>query len=190
MNRTTRIALAAALVGTLGFAGFTRNVSAKQTESQLPGVSQYQTSDGDGEANDATEAPENNQLGQTVAVNNNSKTIKIAQASDGDGETNDDAEEKQEAAKYQSLAKITPEQAASAAEAEIGGKATKVELENEDGNLVYDVEIGKKEVIVDAGNGKVLYTEDENQEDDEATEANRPRSSIQVPDTDNENEKQ
>ena len=115
-----------------------------------------------------------------LAVNNREST-EIAQAKDDD---NDDAEEKQEAAKYQSLAKITPEQAIAAAEAAIGGKAKYVELENENGNLVYDVEIGKKEVIVDAGNGKVLYTEDENQEDDEATEANRPKSSIQVPYTD------
>ena len=153
MSTTKKIALAAALVATLGFAGLTRNVSAKQTESQL-------------------------------TVNNREKT-EIAEASDSDGKTNDDAEEKQEAAKYQSLAKITPEQAKAAAEAAVGGKAKEMELENEDGNLVYDVEIGKKEVIVDAGNGKVLYIEDESQEDDEATEANRPRSSIQVPDTDN-----
>ncbi|MBV6622548.1 MAG: PepSY domain-containing protein [Rivularia sp. (in: Bacteria)] len=151
MNTTKKIALTAALVGTLGFAGLARNVSAKQTNSQLT-VPQYQTT--------------------------------IAQASDGDGEINDDLEEKQEMAKYKSLAKITPEQAKAAAEAEIGGQASEVELENEDGNLVYEVEIGKKEVIVDAGNGKVLYTEDESQEDDEAAEANRPKSSIQVPDTD------
>ena len=154
MSATKIVALAAVLAGTLGFAGLARNVSAKQTESQL-------------------------------AVNNREST-EIAQAIYGDGETDDDAEEKQEAAKYQSLAKITPEQAIAVAEAAIGRKAKEVELENENGNLVYEVEIGKKEVIVDAGNGKVLYTEDENQEDDEATEANRPKSSIQVPDTDNE----
>ncbi|WP_414620356.1 PepSY domain-containing protein [Calothrix sp. CCY 0018] len=115
-----------------------------------------------------------------LAVNNREST-EIAQAIYGDGETDDDAEEQQETAKYQSLTKITFEQAKQAAEAAVGGKAKKVELENEDGNLVYEVEIGKKEVIVDAGNGKVLYTENEDREDDEATEANRPKSSIQVP---------
>ena len=58
-------------------------------------------------------------------------------------------------------------------------------MENEDGNLVYQVKIGQKEVIVDAGDGKVLYTEDVNQED-ENNEASRPKSSIQVPDNDGE----
>ncbi|MEA5594078.1 PepSY domain-containing protein [Rivularia sp. UHCC 0363] len=190
MNTTKRIALAAALVTTLGFAGFARNVSAKQTESPSvqTNTSMTQTSDGDGEANDATEAPENKQqVGQSVAVNNSEKT-EIAEASDGDGETNDDAEEKQEAAKYQSLAKITSQQAQQAAETALGGKAKKVELENEDGNLVYKVDIGNKEVMVDAGNAKILETENQNQEANDAAEANRPRSSIQVPD--NENQKQ
>lgn len=58
-------------------------------------------------------------------------------------------------------AKITIQQAIAIAEAEIGGKASEVELDNEDGNLVYEVEIGEKEVVIDAVNGKVLYTESE-----------------------------
>ncbi|OKH25946.1 peptidase [Hydrococcus rivularis NIES-593] len=95
----------------------------------------------------------------------------------------DDAEEKQEAARLQSLAKITAQQAKQAAETAQGGTASKVELEDEDGNLVYQVVIDQTEVMVDAGNGKVLYTEQANQENEE-DETNRPRSSIQVPDTD------
>jgi uncharacterized membrane protein YkoI len=31
-----------------------------------------------------------------------------------------------------------------------------VDLENEDGNLIYSVEVGRLEVAVDAGNGKIL----------------------------------
>lgn len=91
-----------------------------------------------------------------------------------------DAEEKQEATQLQSLAKISAQQAIQAAEAAQGGTASTVELENENGNLVYEVLIGQTEVVVDAGNGKVLYTEQANQEND-ANEANLPRSSIQVP---------
>jgi Peptidase propeptide and YPEB domain len=97
----------------------------------------------------------------------------------GDQEMNDRAKEQQEAQKLQSLAKITPQQAQQAAEAAQGGQASSVKLENEDGNLVYAVAIGQKEVKVDAGNGRVLYTEVRNQED-KKTEASRPHSSIQV----------
>ena len=84
---------------------------------------------------------------------------KTAEASDGDGEINDDAQDKQESAKLQTLAKITPQQAQQFAEANQGGKASNVKLENEDGNVVYAVAIGQKEVKVDAGNGQVLYTD-------------------------------
>lgn len=102
---------------------------------------------------------------------------KIAEASDGDGETNDDAQEKQESAKLQTLAKITPQQAQQFAEANQGGKASNVKLENEDGNVVYAVAIGQKEVKVDAGNGRVLYTESANSE---GNEVKHPNSSIRV----------
>jgi len=34
-----------------------------------------------------------------------------------------------------------------------------VDLENEDGNLIYSVEIGKRELAIDAGNGKILLVE-------------------------------
>lgn len=91
----------------------------------------------------------------------------------------DQAQEARERTHYQSLAKITPQQAQQAAEAAQGGQASSVQLENEDGNLVYAVVIGQQEVKVDAGNGRVLYTEARNHED-RSTEAARPRSSIQV----------
>lgn len=106
----------------------------------------------------------------------------VAEASDGDGEVNDDTEEQQEQAKLQPLAKITAMQAQQAAETSEVGKASKVQLENEDGNLIYSVIIGQKEVAVDAGNGKVLYAENDNQNDDKNV-TSRPKSSIQVPET-------
>lgn len=149
MKTSNKIILAAAFVGTLGFAGLSKVVSAKQPQSPV-----------------------------AIARQHHSVT-KIAEASDGDGETNDDAQEQQEAAKLQPLAKITTQQAQQAAEASVGSKAKSVKLENEDGNLVYAVEIGQQEVTVDAGNGKVLYVENANQQD-EKNEANRPKSSIQV----------
>jgi uncharacterized membrane protein YkoI len=136
MKSSTKIILTAAFVSTLGFAGLSRVVSAKQPQFPV-----------------------------AIARQHHSGT-QIAQASDGKGETNDDAQEQQEAAKLQPLAKITAQQAQQAAEASVGGKASSVKLENDDGNLVYAVEIGQQEVKVDAGNGKVLYTENANQQDE------------------------
>lgn len=59
------------------------------------------------------------------------------------------------------LAKITPEQAKAAALTAVPGTAGQVELENEDGNVVFGVEVttatgARMDVKVDAGNGKVL----------------------------------
>jgi Peptidase propeptide and YPEB domain len=99
------------------------------------------------------------------------------EANDGDQETNDDAKDQQELKQLQALAKITPQQAQQAAIATQPGTVTRVQLENEDGNLVYTVAIGQKEVKVDAGNGKVLYAVDAKSENDGKA---HPRSSIQV----------
>jgi uncharacterized membrane protein YkoI len=70
----------------------------------------------------------------------------------------DEAQESKELAKY---AKITPEDAKKSALAEVPGKVVKVSLDNENGYVVYSVEIatdtGVKDVKVDAGNGHVLY---------------------------------
>lgn len=67
------------------------------------------------------------------------------------------------------LAKIDLVQATTAAIHTVPGKAIDAELDEEDGNLVYDVEIvtgkGTVEVIVDAGNGKVLAHHVEHDED-------------------------
>lgn len=180
---------AVALIGTLGFSGLMGTVSAKQPQSVVAIMPEHRTntrvskaSDGDGEANDATEVPENAKNSQSLAMNESRGDTKESEAGDGDGETNDDTEDQQEADQLQSLAKITAQEALQAAQSTVAGKATSIELENEDGNLVYAVEIGQQEVIVDAGNGRVLYTENATQED-EKNQASRPKSSIQVPNT-------
>ncbi|WP_292764598.1 hypothetical protein [Nostoc sp. NOS(2021)] len=63
MKSSTKIILGAAFVGTLGFAGLSRVVSAKKSQSPV-----------------------------AIARQHHSVT-KVAEASDGDGETNDDAQE-------------------------------------------------------------------------------------------------
>ncbi len=112
-----------------------------------------------------------------VVVNQAQPQSQEKEANDGDQETNDDAKDQQELKQLQALAKITPQQAQQAAIATQPGTVTRVQLENEDGNLVYTVAIGSKEVKVDAGNGKVLYTDDAESENDGMK---HPSSSIQV----------
>jgi uncharacterized membrane protein YkoI len=178
MKTSKTIAITAAMLGVLGFGGLMRTVYARSPQAAVAIVPHHskliaEASDGDGEANDETEPPENHQYSQSPAT---------SEPSDGDGGVKDDVEAQQEQAKLQPLAKITPLQAKKAAEATEGSKASDVQLENEDGNLVYTVTIKQKEIKVDAGNGKVLYAESDNQ-NDEKDAASRPKSSIQVPQT-------
>ncbi len=65
------------------------------------------------------------------------------------------------------LAKITANQAIAAAQAAYPGtQVKKVELENENGCLIYAVELSNGlELKVDAGNGKVVHHEQENAEE-------------------------
>jgi uncharacterized membrane protein YkoI len=69
--------------------------------------------------------------------------------------------EADESAALAGLATITPEQAKAAAlQANPGATVVKVELDNENGALVYSVELSDgADVKVDAGNATVLYTD-------------------------------
>ncbi len=73
------------------------------------------------------------------------------------------ASEAAEQAQLEALVRITPDEASAAALAAQPGTATKVTLENVDGNVVYTVEVGSDsethDVTVDAGNGHVLHSE-------------------------------
>ncbi|GAA5514576.1 hypothetical protein Dcar01_03332 [Deinococcus carri] len=77
----------------------------------------------------------------------------------------------QEEAQLRTLARITPQQATQAAQATVPGTVSSVKLEDEDGNLVYAALVGRTEVKVDAGNGRVLHQEaadtENGQEDNE-----------------------
>lgn len=89
--------------------------------------------------------------GQDVQVPNYSCSIKVPEP---------------EPADLGALAKITADQAITAAQAAYPGtQVKKVELENENGCLVYAVELSNGlELKVDAGNGKVVHQEQENAE--------------------------
>jgi uncharacterized membrane protein YkoI len=81
-------------------------------------------------------------------------------------------EERGEATQLASLAKIDLTQAMSAALSQVPGTVLNAALDNEDGNLVYSVEIitgpnEVKDVKVDAGNGTVLHVDVGGQGEDE-----------------------
>lgn len=93
----------------------------------------------------------------------------------------------EEAAALEGLATITPEEAEAAALAAVPGTASEVELDDEDGFVVYEIEVNAAdgsvtEVLVDAGDGSVLAQEaedaddaneaDEADDDDDASESN------------------
>jgi uncharacterized membrane protein YkoI len=101
------------------------------------------------------------------------------EASDGDGETNDDAQSAAESSRLQALATITPQQAQQTAEQKMGKTADGVEIENDGGSLVYAVSFGRQDVKVDAGNGQILYTDNQN-ENNAQREASHPKGSIQL----------
>jgi uncharacterized membrane protein YkoI len=151
MKNSTKIILGITLLSTLSIGSLARAVMTTQVKSPSP----------------------------VAVISSQHKPYQVAEAvgGNGDGETNEDAEEQQESAKLQSLAKISPQQAKQSAEKAIGGQASRVKLENEDGNLVYSVIIGEKDVKVDAGNGKILYTDNPNAE---TNEKNRTHSSIRI----------
>jgi uncharacterized membrane protein YkoI len=103
------------------------------------------------------------------------------EASDGDGETDDDVQSAEESARLQALATVTPQQAQQAAEQHMGKPADKVEIENDGGSLVYAVSFGQQDVKIDAGNGQVLYTDNQNDGENDRV---HPKSSIQLSETD------
>ena len=119
-------------------------------------------------------------------------TTEAGQSQDGANETETDvkssvtvddtaeaANEEQENADLQKLAKISADDAAKAATSAVPGTAGTPQLENDNGNVVYEVEVTATdgtvtEVKVDPGTGDVLAQEidDDSDEADDDNEAN------------------
>ncbi|NJF24669.1 peptidase M4 [Thermococcus sp. Bubb.Bath] len=119
----------------------------------------------------ATSIGSANTSGKNVQTPSYTGSIKIAQ--------NSNLSEDQEAKALQKLAKITPEQAKSAALTKVNGTVVKVSLEDENGYLVYSVEVktssGINDVKVDAGNGKVLHIDKGAEREKESTGGNEEK---------------
>jgi uncharacterized membrane protein YkoI len=74
------------------------------------------------------------------------------------------------------MAKVSLDEAVKAALQSVPGKVLKVELEDEDGYLVYGVEIAKADrqiadVKIDAGNGKLLKIDQDRNDGKDRDEA-------------------
>lgn len=116
-------------------------------------------------------------------------TIKVANSQDNaiDNEKNVKDNEVQDNAQLASLAKITPDQAKRAALKVVPGTVTKISLDNENGYLVYSVEIktntGLVDVKVDAGNGAVL-AQDKGQDNEKSKEKVSEGEKTNAPDND------
>jgi uncharacterized membrane protein YkoI len=79
-------------------------------------------------------------------------------------------------ARYAGMAKVSLDEAVKAALQSVPGQILKVELEDEDGYLVYGVEIAKADkqiadVKIDAGNGKLLKIDNDRNDGDDREEA-------------------
>lgn len=77
---------------------------------------------------------------------------------------------------YGEMAKVSLDEAVKSALQSVPGKVLKVELEDEDGYLVYGVEIAKADrkiadVKIDAGNGKLLKIDHDAEDGDDREEA-------------------
>ncbi|MBL7715129.1 MAG: PepSY domain-containing protein [Bdellovibrionales bacterium] len=72
---------------------------------------------------------------------------------------------------YSSLAKISLQDAIAIATKSAPGKVIEAALDREDGFLVYEIEViatpGKKELLIDAGNGKILLTKEKGKSTDD-----------------------
>ncbi len=144
MNKLTLPVLALAIIGVGGSVYTIANNRANTVHAQTAAVSTQSATDIP-EVNDTPDVQEPKQASITSGV-----TVPESAT-----EMDDTAEN----SKLTTLAKISEAQAKAAAEKSVGGTASSVKLEEENGNVVYTVTIGDKEVKIDAGNGSVLRTE-------------------------------
>jgi len=96
--------------------------------------------------------------GFDIEVDGNSGQILEHDGPDNDlyDDDRDDAGQLDDGAGLLPEASISLEEAIAAAEAELNGKAGDVELERYGDRLVYEVEIGNQDVIVDANDGSII----------------------------------
>ena len=151
-SRTKRVVYAA-LAG-LGITAGAAGVAAAATTQGTPRPSAaVQQAAGQSDAPDSGDSP------------SYQSSVTVPQSPDTAGSA---ANEATNTATLAPLAKVTPDQASAAATAKVPGTAGKVQLEDENGNVVYGVEVttangSRTDVKVDAGNGAVLHQDSDDE---------------------------
>jgi uncharacterized membrane protein YkoI len=178
MSISKRLYLAAGLAALLAIAFSAVTLTSRLTSAQQPSPTPaVQTSEVQDEAGDAAESaaegPDTDAIEEQVGPQDEADGKDTADVQEPqlngsiavpEGQYGD-LSEADEAAVLAPLAKITPDEAGAAAQAQVPGQVQKVELENENGSLVYSVNISGKDVKVDAGTGAVLLVETDGPED-------------------------
>ncbi len=133
-------------------------------------------------ATDGTKQEEPSYKGSIQAPADKEERSEAAEGREGpENEAAEEKQEAQEARQLRSLARIDRKAAEQAALQAVSGTVKDAELGNENGYVVWEVEVAGDdgmlhEVKVDAGNGQILHQEtgDEGSERGEANEANEP----------------
>lgn len=135
----------------------------------------------------ASSSQENNNAQSEQQLQNEGQNEKEVQEPSYDGSIKIDEtkyeglNESSETQVLSKLAKILPDEAKKAAENYVGGVASNVTLDNENGVLIYEVIVNGKEVKVDAGNGKVLSVEtNDDKENSETNEVSKDENSSEL----------
>ncbi len=177
MDTKNGIRLAAALMAALAVLGIGGAAIAqtggsgpatetKQVATAPADTDTIQDENGADDPSEANETSEANDVGEPVEEAgaedqspSYTSSITAPDSADTGSETAD--EEAAEAAALAGLATITADQAQAAALAAVPGTVVQVELDNENGSVVYSVEVdtgsGIVDVKVDAGNGTVVH---------------------------------
>lgn len=160
MGLTKRLYLVAGLVAILAIAFSAVTLTSRLTSAQGPDPTPTaQTTDEQDDADEADDAGEADTDADDVQEPQLNGSISV------DESQYEGLSEADEAAALAPLATITADEASAAAQAEVPGDVQEVELDNENGSLVYSVEIGGQDVKVDAGTGAVLHIEADGAED-------------------------
>lgn len=163
-SRNAVLTGAAALGMALGSVGIGWAISPSVTPAVAPTVQVSQATGHSGdkalsESQEGIEAPEANEVNEINEIN---EVQDPSYATSITAPQDEGVSEADEAKALESLATITPDQARNAALEAVPGTAGKVELDNENGAVVYSVEVTDSsgsgiDVKVDAGNGIVVH---------------------------------
>jgi uncharacterized membrane protein YkoI len=150
---------------TIASAATTQQAPPTTAEAPAAAGSQDKADTGTDERNEPDEKNEADEKPDYTSSVTIEVTPEGPEGSDADkADDSEDKADKAEQAKLEKVAKIDADAASKAATDKVPGTVDEVELDEEGGNVVYEVDVvaqdgTETEVIVDAGNGKILAQE-------------------------------